>query len=200
MSSVAALLLAAGSSSRMKGRDKLMEEVRGQPLIADRITCLKEAGLAEIIVVLRDDRPARRAAINQHNDLTLLDARAPDDGMGSSIAEGAKAIRTDCTAALILPADMPGLTASDIQTFLTAHGRIPEAILRGATPDGQPGHPVLFPQKHVIELKDLSGDTGARSVLKRHQEEVQLIEIPGDNAILDLDTPEAWAAWRGRHV
>jgi molybdenum cofactor cytidylyltransferase len=60
------------------------------------------------------------------------------------------------------------------------------------------GHPVLFPADLRAELLALQGDEGARMVLQRHKARLRLIALPNQHALTDLDTPEAWAAWRLR--
>lgn len=197
---MATILLAAGASSRMEGGDKLMELVGGVPLIADRAACLAKPGhgTSDTIVVLRADRPARRAALADMHALTLIDNPAPEQGMGGSISIGISAVPKWCSAALILPADMPGITQNDIETLRNAHALNPRAILRGTTPDGVPGHPVLFPRACFKELAQLTGDQGARKVISNNVDTVEPVILPSDNATLDLDTPQDWAAWRER--
>jgi len=91
---------------------------------------------------------------------------------------------------------MPDVTASDLHLILSLSAQAPGAILRAAGEDGTPGHPVLFPADLVPELRDLSGDTGARDVLQRHKNRVHLVPLADTRALTDLDTPEDWAAWR----
>ncbi len=98
---------------------------------------------------------------------------------------------------MILPADMPELTADDLKTMWAAHQ--PHAIARGTSATGQPGHPVIFPKDLFRELETLRGDEGAKSVLVRHRQRLDLVPLPGEHALTDLDTPEAWAAWRAAH-
>ncbi|MEM6409419.1 MAG: nucleotidyltransferase family protein [Pseudomonadota bacterium] len=190
-----AILLAAGASSRMRGQDKLLQQVRGRPLIVDRADCLTAGARSDTIVVLRADRPARRAALSGRPGLRLIDAPNPDAGMGASIAAGIAAIADQSTAALILPADMPDISGPDIQAMRNAHALSPHAILRGATADGAQGHPVLFPRAYFSELMQLAGDEGARSILRRYMDQIQTVTLSANAALLDLDTPEAWDAW-----
>ena len=98
---------------------------------------------------------------------------------------------------LVLLADLPEITTADLQTLLRRHAEVPDRILRATAEDGTPGHPVLFPDWALPELAALSGDAGARDVLRRQQGRVELVPLPGRHAVTDLDTPEDWAAWRG---
>ena len=190
---VRVLVLAAGASRRMRGRDKLLEPVQGVPLLR-RQAMVALAAVHSVLVTLPPDRPSRLAALN---GLSVDTATLPDasEGMAASIRHGAR-WAAGAAGLMILPADMPDLDAADLALILAQHDSTPEAIIRGATSDGRPGHPVLFPADLLAELATLTGDEGARSVLARHRGRVRLVALPGDHALTDLDTPEAWALWR----
>jgi CTP:molybdopterin cytidylyltransferase MocA len=96
---------------------------------------------------------------------------------------------------MILPADMPEITSADIATLCTAWEDAPkDGLLRATSQDGKPGHPVIFPRRCFGDLKALSGDQGARSVLAG--ENPHLVALPGRHALTDLDTPDDWRDWR----
>ena len=114
--------------------------------------------------------------------------------MAASIRAGALAAGN--TALMILPADMPDLTSTDLQSMIDAFDQKPSRIIRATAQDGTPGHPVLFPADLIAELAVIKGDEGARSVLQAHKHRLRLIALPDQHAITDLDTPENWAAWR----
>ncbi|MCZ8334890.1 MAG: nucleotidyltransferase family protein [Rhodobacteraceae bacterium] len=187
------LLLAAGSSSRMRGSDKLLEPVAGSPLL----TRIAEAALATglpVHVALPPDRPARRAALA---GLAVGPVTVPDPakGMAESLKAGLASLPSGAGVMLLL-ADLPEITAEDLITLRDHWRAEPEAILRGAAEDGTPGHPVCFPADLRDDLMTLQGDEGARSVLVRHRARLRLIPLPARHATTDLDTPEEWAAWR----
>ncbi len=188
------LILAAGASRRMGRADKLMQQVSGRPLLrlmAERALSTK----ATVLVVLPPDRPERARALS---DLPLLLTLAPNaaEGMAASLRAGIAALPPGTPAVMILPADMPGITATDLSALLRAHAAQPEMILRGTDADGREGHPVLFPAAHFPALATLTGDQGARPVLQANRETVRKVALPGRHATLDLDTPEDWAAFR----
>ena len=187
---VACILLAAGASRRMRGRDKLMEEVDGQPLVRRMARrCLRAASTR---VVLGPGQSARRAALDGL-DIAVVEA-ADTDGMSASLRAGIGGLGT--RGALIVLADMPAITAADLHLMasLWAQGTAP--ILQAAGADGTPGHPVLFHRRYFPEILRLRGDGGAAPVLRAHPGDVARLPLAGDRARLDLDTPEDWAAWR----
>ena len=185
------LIPAAGSARRMRGGDKLMELIAGEPLLR-RQARLARALCDTVIVTLRQDDPARRQALTGL-DVTLLPVPQAAEGMAASLRAGAALAKG---AVMILPADMPELGAADLTLMIGAFDQQPDAILRAASADGTPGHPVVFPADLRAQLQDLHGDEGARGVLIRHAARIQLIALPDQHALTDLDTPEAWAAWR----
>lgn len=190
------LLLAAGKSSRMRGQDKLMQTVQGTPLIAHMARRALATG-CPVIVCLPGNPGARAAALNGMG-LHLLPVADADLGMSHTIRAGIAALPPQCTGAMILPADMPDLTETDLSTMIDAHDTHPDAILRGASADTRAGHPVVFPRATFSAFDGLSGDTGARAVIAAFPGRLRIVALPGLHAITDLDTPEDWAAWRAR--
>lgn len=191
--SVHILILAAGSSSRMRGGDKLLEQVDGLPLLR-RVTSAALGCGVPVTVALPPDRPLRHAALDGLR-VSLVTVPNPSDGMAASLVAGLASIPAD-SAVLLLLADLPEITTADLQSVLAAQNSDPQAILRGTGQDGTAGHPVLFPANMRSELLSLTGDEGARSVLQRHRDRLRLIALPDRHATTDLDTPEDWAAWR----
>ena len=187
---LAALLLAAGASRRMRGGDKLLEVVGGRPLIRERAEMLLAAGLP-VRVALPCPGTARRAALDGLA-VTAVDVPDAAQGMAASIRAGIAALPPGLDGVLILPADMPEITAEDIRTACAAFGG--KRPLRATSADGVAGHPVLFPARLFPDLLRLGGDSGAKDLLKR--EGFDRVPLPGRHALTDLDTPEDWAAWR----
>ena len=184
------LIPAAGSSARMRGTDKLLQPIDNEPILR-RIARIALTVTPDVIVTLRDPDLDRRTALHglPVEILTVPDAAS---GMAASLRAGAFQTQTD--ALMILPADMPDLTAADLQTMAAAQAQTPGTILRATDASGTPGHPVILPAALYSELAELQGDQGAREILTRHK--VQMIPLPGTHATTDLDTPEDWAAYR----
>lgn len=187
------LLLAAGSSSRMRGADKLLEEIDGTPQLARIARAALHTG-CPVTVALPPDRPARAACLD---GLPLRRAVVPNpqDGMAASLVAGISTL-PESAPVLLLLADLPEITAADLSFFLKAWATLPNRIARGTAEDGTPGHPVGFPADLRADLLALQGDQGAREVLQRHKARLHLVALPGQHATTDLDTPEDWARWR----
>ncbi len=193
----AILILAAGASARMRGGDKLLEEVAGQPLLRVLLERALSVARGPVLCTLpAPDHP--RAACLAGLAVTPVIVRDAAEGMGASIRAGITALPDQTTAAMILPADLPELTANDLAMMQAMHSAHPAAILRATDDDAKPGHPVVFPADLFPELATVQGDGGARDVLHRHADRVLHIPLPDRHATTDLDTPEDWAGWRAR--
>lgn len=192
MTPPALLLLAAGSSSRMRGADKLLEPVDGVPLLVRQARVALATGVP-VIVTLPVDRPLRHAALA---GLDLMTVPVPDAALGlsASIRAGVKA--AGARPVLVLLADLPEITTDDLCLLLARHALAPGLILRATAADGTPGHPVLFPDWALPGLAALTGDSGARDLLQQHRDRTERVALPARHAVTDLDTPEDWAAWR----
>ncbi|WP_406644428.1 nucleotidyltransferase family protein [Aliisedimentitalea scapharcae] len=190
MQTIAILLLAAGRSSRMRGQDKLAEQIEGQPLLTQMCRRAKATGLT-VFVTLPDPAHPRVSLICDATPIWVPDA---DEGMAASIRRGVAALPDTVDAVMILPSDMPELTTQDLLTIAEHHTDNSRTILRATAQNGTPGHPVLFPRAYFSALQSLSGDQGARPVLRMGP--ITPIALPAQHALTDLDTPEAWDAWR----
>ena len=193
---IAILILAAGQSARMRGADKLMQDVGGNPALHHIISEALASGLPVWVTVPAADHPRADVIPKGAIPVPVPDAR---DGMAASIRTGVAALPDTCMAVMIVPADMPDLTSHDFAELARQFYPDVAPIVRATTQDGQPGHPVLFPRDLFKALKRLSGDNGAASVLQAEKDRVQTVSLMGDRAILDLDTPEDWADWRARN-
>ena len=186
------LIPAAGSSSRMRGADKLSLPIDGTPLLARTARRALATG-CPVRVTLRESDPRR--ALLAGLALHILPVPEAAEGLAASLRRGAEG----AGALMILPADMPDITADDLGAMIAAHARRPETILRATDADGTPGHPVIFPADLRGLFARLAGDRGAAAILQAHAQRLMLFPLPEAHATTDLDTPEAWAAWHARN-
>ncbi len=179
----------------MRGVDKLLELVDGQPLLT-RITNAALAAGAKVTVTLPPDRPLRKLALD---GLAVTQVVVPDavTGMAASLKAGIAATPSDAPILMLL-ADLPEITADDLTLMLREWQATPDMILRGTAKAGKPGHPVCLPVWCRPDIARLQGDEGARSLLVRYKDRLRLVALPGNHATTDLDTPEDWANWRNR--
>lgn len=193
------ILLAAGQSRRMRGTDKLMQQVGGEPLLRRMARIAREAGIGPVLVALPPPPHPRHQAL-AGLDVQCLAVPDAAEGMNASLRRAVAALPKGAGAVMIVLSDLPDLTAQDLKTVAQAIEDHPQSLIwRGATEDGKPGHPVIFARALIPELAALGGDGGAQTVIRRHKDRITLIPLPGRRARLDLDTPEDWADWRAAH-
>ena len=193
-----AVIPAAGSSSRMRGRDKLLENVEGMPLLRRQAGIAIESG-CEVVVALPKGNIARREAIGELA-VTTIEVEDAAEGLGATLRAATLHVMQFAPdrAMLILLPDVPGITASDIRSaierFEAGGGDTPT---RATDADGRPGTPLIVPPRLLPRFAKLTGDEGGRAVLK--DETINFVLLQGDHATRDLDTPEDWKAWRKKY-
>jgi len=196
MAKIHVLIPAAGAARRMRGGDKLLESVEGEPQLRRAVQAARKSGATRVWVTLQPGDMARRSTLG---GTWVKVIEVPDwaEGMAASLRVGARvAMAQSADALIVLLPDLPEIGVEDVARLVSAHDEAPEAIWRATAEDGTPGHPVLIPARLFGAMAELSGDAGARSLLAG--EDVRPLPLPGARAITDLDTPEAWAAWRAR--
>ncbi len=194
MPGCAILLPAAGASQRMRGTgDKLLQEVQGRPLL--RLVAERACAVAAHVAVTVPPEPGARACALRGLRVKQLPVQRASEGLAASLREGALwAMGLGVEALMVILPDMPEITSRDMRALIVAQARCPSRPLRASTEAGTPGHPVILPRDLLPQMLTLSGDEGARSTLTRHPP--VLYPLRGARALCDLDTPEAWNAWR----
>jgi molybdenum cofactor cytidylyltransferase len=194
---LAALLLAAGSSQRYGTDNKLLAKIDGKPLITRVATALLGAQFGEIIVVTGHDapllehtlKPISRTLRFAHND-------EYNDGMGGSIATGVAALSPNMRGVLIAQGDMPDVDAALIgalcQRFIKCGS---DRIVVPWLGEGRQGNPVLWPRRLFADLAALNGDQGAKPLIKAAGDTIERVMISDTSAATDIDTPEQLAAY-----
>lgn len=194
MTEIPVILLAAGQSSRMGGQDKLMQPIGADPLL--RRAAQRAQAVGPVIVALPPAPHPRHDALDglDVQRVGIADAR---EGMNASLRGALACVPQDAPAVMVLLSDLPDLTSDDLRAVRHSMITHPDKLIwRGATQDGKPGHPVVFHRSLFDQLSALTGDGGAQNVVKGCGAMVHLHKLPGRNALLDLDTPDDWEAWR----
>ena len=185
---IAAIVLAAGFARRM-GRQKLLLDLNGKPVVRWSVDGVLPH-VHDCVVVTGQDDATVRATLAGLSVRFAVNPR-PQDGQGSSIAVGAAALAPTTAAALIVLGDQPLTPPAVIPALLGAQRSSGKPIVAPSY-RGVRGTPVLFAASVFPELRALGGDAGARSVLLARPERVEVVEfdaaMPGD-----VDTPQDFA-------
>ena len=190
------LLLAAGSASRMRGGDKLLEDVHGAPCLQVMAKRALATGQPVLVTLPSSDHP--RAACVTGLGITMVDVPDANLGMSRSLQRGVLALPQNSKAVMILPADMPDIETTDMSAMIAAFKTLKPKALRAATQSGEAGHPTLIDAQVFKQIQLLKGEKGANGILSSLGENLIYHPLQGDRARLDLDTPEDWLAWRAR--
>jgi molybdenum cofactor cytidylyltransferase len=187
---VAAIILAAGRSTRMGGPNKLLAELNGKALVrivAEQVLASKAQG---VVVVTGHQADKVRAALA---GLDVHVVHNPDfaEGLAGSVKAGIAAVPADADGAVVCLGDMPLIDAHLVDRLIDAFAPDRGALIAVPVSDGRRGNPVLWSRRFFPELMTLDGDIGARHLIARHAEAVAEMPVEGDGAFLDIDTPQA---------
>lgn len=187
---IAAVLLAAGSSTRFGDADKLMADLRGKPVVAHTLETVASMAFAHLVAVVRpiDVAPVIHRKLDRRGyDIIVNDQ--PEDGLSGSIVRAVEHVMDmrRVRGILICLADMPNVPPSHYNRICLAAEDIRSVV---ASTDGfSPSPPAFIGRKHFPELLSLKGDQGARALLSHG------LQIETTNAILhDIDTPDDLAS------
>ena len=190
---VAAIVLAAGRSSRMGPHNKLLQPIDGSTIIA-RVTGAAIGSEARPVIVVTGFEDDRIKEALRGLDVTFANNPNFDEGMSGSIKTGLAALPAGSDGAMILLGDMPEVEASDLRLLMGAfEGRDAICIpVRG----GRRGNPVLWGASYFAEMMRLSGDVGAKQLIAKHSGHVTEVLVGSDGIFADVDTPADLARLR----
>jgi molybdenum cofactor cytidylyltransferase len=189
---IAALVLAAGRSSRMGTLNKLLISVDGKPMLRHAVDAVRGAGLDPVIVVTGHEREHVEAAVRELPVRTVHNP-AFAEGLSSSLKAGLEAVPDTADGVLVCLGDMPRVSAADIERLVTAFNPVEGRAIVVPVRNGKRGNPVLWAKRFVPEMRALAGDVGARHLIGAYPEAVAEIEMPDDGILTDIDTPQALA-------
>jgi len=188
---IAAVILAAGRSSRMGSANKMAVEIDGKPMLRHAIEAAVASGAAETVLVTGYE-PDAVARIAAGSPARLVHNPDYADGMSTSLAAGIRALGEDVDAALVMLGDMPRISAAMVDRMIETANSAPADAIVMAAHDGRRGNPVLWPRRHFGELTRITGDVGARHLIAEHGASVVAVEL-GAAAGFDVDTPQVLA-------
>jgi molybdenum cofactor cytidylyltransferase len=192
---IAAIILAAGRSTRMGGPNKLLAELSGKPLVRIVAEQALASKAQDVIVVTGHQAELVEDALK---GLKVRFVRNPDFaiGLAGSVKAGVAAVAEVADGVVICLGDMPMISAQLIDHLIEAFAPDRGNLIAVPVSDGRRGNPVLWSRRFFNELMTLDGDIGARHLIAKHGEVLAEVPVDGFGAFLDIDTPQALEAAR----
>jgi molybdenum cofactor cytidylyltransferase len=193
---VAAIVLAAGRSSRMGSANKLMAELEGKPLVDHAVDAALAARLDRVVVVTGHESERVRQSLGNRR---VEFVHNPDyaSGIASSLAAGLAALKDSAIdGVLVLLGDMPRIAPAQLDRLISAFNPVEGRAICVPTFNGKRGNPVLWGRRFFEPKAHLKGDVGARHLIAENGELVAEVAMPDDAVLTDVDTPQALEALR----
>lgn len=190
MQKIGAVILAAGSSSRI-GQPKQLLSLRGKTLVRACIETASEADCSPVVVVTGSDREKVHLELADANVIEVRNTNW-QRGIGSSIRSGVQALidhTPDAEAILLMVCDQPAVNARFIERLIAARDETKKHIVASSYADTV-GVPALFDRSLFKELLSLRDEAGAKSIILQKPERVSQLTFP--EGAIDVDTWEDW--------
>jgi molybdenum cofactor cytidylyltransferase len=185
---IAAVVLAAGLSTRAAPRNKLLQpDAAGTPMIARTVDAVL-ASRARPVCVVTGHQSAEIMHALAGRDVVFVPAADYATGMAASLRAGITALPPEIDAALIVLGDMPLVTAAEINRLLDAYDPQAGRLVVVPMHAGQRGNPVLWDRTFFPRMAQLAGDTGARALLRENPACVTEVAFDSEFVLCDFDT------------
>ncbi|MGH6933002.1 MAG: NTP transferase domain-containing protein [Dongiaceae bacterium] len=192
---IAALVMAAGRSSRMGAANKLLAEVDGTPMVRHAVEAALASSARPVVVVTGHDQGKVQAALRGCK-VTFIHNPDFAAGMSTSLKRGFAALPADIDGAVVCLADMPRVSAGVLDRLIAAFNPLEGRAIGVPVWRGKRGNPVLWARRFFAEMGELEGDVGAKHLIGEHADQVAEVPMSDDAVLTDIDTPEALAALR----
>lgn len=185
---VAAIILAAGRSSRMEGVNKMLAAIDGKPMVARVADAVLASKARPVIVVVGHEADQVGAAL-AGRDLAIV--RNPDfeSGLSASLRRGLSTLPDGIDGAVVCLGDMPRIGAETIDRLIAAFDPEGRSAICVPAFKGKQGNPVLWARRFFPEIMEIAGDVGARHLIGAYADQVRHVEMPTDDVLFDVDTP-----------
>jgi molybdenum cofactor cytidylyltransferase len=192
---VAAVVLAAGRSSRMAPRNKLLELLDRKPVITHVVNAALGSGADPVIVVTGFEAERIGEALRGLKVKVVHNADYAQ-GLNTSLRAGLKALMPNTDGAIILLGDMPQIQSGNLNALIAAL-KDQESICVPVR-SGRRGNPLLWGARYFPEMMGISGDVGAKPLMANYLEHVVEVPINSDGIFADIDTTSQLARLRSK--
>lgn len=189
MSAVAGILLAAGESRRMGGRNKLQLPIDGEPLLHRSARILLASQLSDLVVVLGHEAEQVQRLLHGLRVRTVINV-AYIEGQMSSVHCGLAALDTEAAGVMICLADQPLLTTADIDFLIAAFARRTRGSILVPSYEGRRGNPIIIATEHRDSILAGEHNLGCKRLIERNPDLVETVAMADDHTVFDLDSPQ----------
>lgn len=187
---IAALVLAAGSSKRMGKDNKLLADINGTPLVRRTVESLKASNAATVTVVTGHEADDVTAILANVEGLSFVHNAEHNGGLSTSLKAGLAALPATSDGVVVCLGDMPLVTPNMLNALIRAFDPVEGRSICVPVYGRKRGNPILWSQEFLGAMLGLTGDTGARSLLEEHADQVYEVMMANDGVLFDVDTPE----------
>jgi len=192
---IAAVVLAAGRSSRMAPCNKLLELVEGKPVIVYAVSAALESG-AEPVIVVTGFEAERIVEALRGLKVAVAHNSENERGLSASLRTGLKALPPNTDGALIILGDMPEIQSGDLKALSGAF--TDNQTICVPVRHGRRGNPVLWGAHYFPEMVGLTGAVGAKLLMAKFSEHVIEVPVESDGIFADVDTPSDLARLKAK--
>lgn len=186
---ISGILLAAGNSTRMGDKNKLLLTVEGEELFVKMLRALENSKLDELIVVLGHDYKKMIPHCNS-SSLKLAINGNHLEGQTSSIKAGMHLVNPSSEAVMICLSDMPHIRSTHIDELINSYEK--SRILRPMD-ENKPGNPSIFPKALFQQIIDCPDTNGCRSVIEKNKNMLKIYPTNDPAFFVDIDTPSEYS-------
>ncbi|WP_233560154.1 NTP transferase domain-containing protein [Oleomonas cavernae] len=190
---LAAIVLAAGRSSRMGGPNKLALNLGGKALVLHGVDAALEAGLDPVVVVTGHGAE-QVGQVLAGRPVKLVHNPRFASGLSSSLRTGIEALDQGVDGAFVLLGDMPRVSGEHLRRLAAGFAPAESRAIVIPTAGGRWGNPILWARSFFPAMAELAGDQGARLLAVANPAWIVEIEMPDDGVLLDLDTAAEFTA------
>ena len=186
--SVGVVILAAGQGRRCGTNKLLVEDKNDEPLFMKSLKSAIASDAKPIFVITGHNHDEVEEYLKDY-DVNIVYNRAYETGVQSSINAGIKSIPASCDGAILLPADMPNITAQDINKLIAKFDKNDEKSICVYTHKGIKSNPILWSKSLYSKAQIIPENAHMRAVLMEHNDYIKTIETKDDKKLLDINYP-----------
>ena len=183
---ISSILLAAGQSKRMQGENKLLKKYKKKYLINHILNSLVKSKVNKIIVVLgHENRKIKKISLKSKK-ITFVFNSQYLKGISTSIKCGLKKISKKNIGFLIVHADMPLVSKTILNTLCTGLKNSKKKIFVPVYKK-KAGNPLAFKYSMIKSFKKITGDIGAKKLIRLNKSKVKFVKIKSKSILIDFD-------------